>query len=154
MQRNARALLSRNDLLAAVTGAPGSEAGFTLIEALMSIFILTLLALSLGQLVGVGMLANKTAADMTQATALAGAKLEELRNGDYNDLVAGGSLDADVVGYNDTIDNNADGNDDYRRRWQVADQPGGKTVEVRTIALRDGIGPAKAATVATVVGNR
>lgn len=131
-----------------------SEDGFTMIEALMSIFILTLIALSLGQLVGIGMLSNKTAADLTQATNLSGTKLEQLRNSDYELLAAGGALDEDVDNYNDSIDTNGDGTADFHRRWSVVDQTGGKTVQVRTVALKDSIGPAKAATMATVVGER
>ncbi len=137
-----------------VRRATGPENGFTLVEALISIFILTLVALSLGQLLGVGMLSDKAAGDTTQATTLAGAKLEELRNGDYGDLIAGGSLHNDLDNYSDSVDANSDGNDDYRRRWSIADQDGGKTVVVRTTALQDSIGPAKSVTMATVVGER
>lgn len=129
------------------------DAGFTLIESLVAIFILTLVALSLGQVVGMGMLQNRTAEDLTQATALATAKLEELRSGAYAALVAGGSLDADAEGYFDAPDPNADGVTDFVRRWRITDQPGGKLIQVRSVSNISGIGLGKVATMATIIAD-
>lgn len=135
-------------------GAGGTSAGFSLIEALVATFILTLVALSLAQLIGIGMLSNKTALDLTQATSLSGAKLEQLRNGDYFSLVAGGSLATSTVGYFDQVDADGDGTNDYVRRWSITDQPGGKLVQVQVTSNTAAIGPVKSATMATVVASR
>jgi len=130
------------------------ERGFSLVEALVTIFIVTLIALSLGQLIGMGMLSNKTALDLTQATSLSSEKLEQLRNGEYASLTAGGSLDDDQAGYFDQVDADGDGVSDYVRRWQISDQPGSKLIEVRATSTVAAIGPPKTATMATVIGQR
>lgn len=127
--------------------------GFSLVEAVVAIFILTIVALSLGQVVGMGVLSNRVAEDLTQATALASTKLEALRASDYDGLVAGGSLDEDLDGYADSPDVDGDGTADFTRRWSIADQTGGKILQVRVLATLSAIGPAKSATVATVMAD-
>lgn len=139
---------------ATLRGSGEKSAGFSLVEALVATFILTLVALSLAQLIGIGMLSNKTALDLTQATSLSGAKLEQLRSGDYSSLVAGGSLVTSNVGYFDLVDADGDGNSDYVRRWSITDQPGGKLIQVQVTSNTAAIGPAKSATMATVVASR
>ena len=129
-------------------------AGFSLVEALVAVFILTLIALSMAQLIGLGILADRTSDSVTEATTLSTRKLEQLRNQDYDLLVAGGDVDKNVKDYWDTVDTNGDGNADYTRRWRITDQGGGKLIEVRVVANVAAIGPAKDALMATVVADR
>ncbi len=128
--------------------------GFSLVEALVAVFILTMVSLSLAQMIGLGMLTDKSATDLTTATALSADKIEELRVSDYSGLIAGGALDSNSSGYFDTTDVDTDGTDDFTRRWQITDQTGGKTLEVKVIALIEGLGPVREATMATVVAER
>ncbi len=129
-------------------------AGFSLVEALVAVFILTLIALSMAQLIGLGILADRTSDSVTEATTLSTRKLEQLRNQDYDLLVAGGDVDKNVKDYWDTVDTNGDGNADYTRRWRITDQGGGKLIEVRVVANVAAIGPAKDALMATIVADR
>ncbi len=129
-------------------------AGFSLVEALVAVFILTIVSLSLAQMIGLGMLSDKSSTDLTSATALSADKIEELRGSDYASLADGGSLDSDSSGYFDTTDVDSDGAVDFTRRWRITGQTGGKTLEVKVIAMVDGLGPVREATLATVVAER
>ena len=131
-----------------------AEGGFTLIEALVALFILTILSLSMAQMIGMGLMADANSEDLTSATTLSANKLEELRNGDYDGLAAGGDLTGDSEGYFDAPDLDGDGNADFTRRWVIADQTGGKSIQVRVIANMDILGPEREATMATVVAER
>lgn len=128
--------------------------GFSLVEALVAVFILTMVSLSLAQMIGLGMLSDKSSTDLTGATALSTDKIEELRGGDYSALFEGGSLDSNSSGYFDTTDIDSDGVVDFTRRWKITDQTGGKTLEVTVIAMVEGLGPVREATMATVVAER
>ncbi len=128
--------------------------GFSLVEALVAVFILTVVSLSLAQMIGLGMLSDKSSTDLTGATVLSTDKIEELRGSDYVSLFQGGSLDSDSSGYFDTADVDNDGTIDFTRRWKIIDQAGGKTLEVRVIAMVEGLGPVREATMATVVAER
>lgn len=128
--------------------------GFSLVEALVAVFILTVVSLSLAQMIGLGMLSDKSSTDLTGATVLSTDKIEELRGSDYVLLFQGGSLDSDSSGYFDTADVDNDGTIDFTRRWKIIDQAGGKTLEVRVIAMVEGLGPVREATMATVVAER
>ncbi len=134
-------------------GRATGEHGFSLIEAVVAIFILTIVALGLGQVLGMGMATNATSDEITQGTALATSKLEELRGGDYDALIAGGALDEDLADYSETIDQDGDGTPDFTRRWQITDQTGGKLIQVRTASFSRGIGNEKVAIMATVVAD-
>lgn len=129
------------------------DGGFSMVEALVGIFILTTVALGLGQVVGMGMASNASSDEVTQSTSLAATKLEELRSADYDSLIEGGDLDADVEGYAEELDVDADGRTDFTRRWQITDQVGGKLVEVRTVSAPRGDGAGKVALMATVVAD-
>ena len=131
-----------------------AEGGFTLIEALVALFILTILSLSMAQMIGMGLMADANSEDLTSATTLSSNKLEELRNSDYDALTAGGDLTSDSTGYSDAPDLDGDGNADFTRRWVIVDQTGGKSIQVRAIANMDILGPEREATMATVVAER
>ena len=131
-----------------------SGAGFSLVEVSVAIFMAGLVFLMMAQMIGVGVEANRAATDTTRTGALAGDQLEELTQSDYRDLVPGGDINADVNGYFDLIDADADGTDDYRRRWEITDLGAEMRLRVRVIALLDVIGPAKEATYVTLRADR
>lgn len=130
---------------------PGAESGTSLVEALVSIFLLGLLLLSLAQLIVTTVAIHGAAADITGATSLAEHKLEELRNIEYDDLGPGGSVAADVAGFSDQRDVDDDGTVEFRRRWEITDNGDTKTVQVFVEALVDVAGPEKTSTVVALV---
>jgi Tfp pilus assembly protein PilV len=131
-----------------------SAEGFTFVEAIIALFILTLVSLTMAQMIGMGMLAEANSEGLTSVTTLAGNKIEELRNGGYSALSAGGDLDSNVSGYFETLDADGDGVDDFTRRWSIADQTGGKVLQVRVVSNLETIGEPREATMATVVAER
>jgi prepilin-type N-terminal cleavage/methylation domain-containing protein len=96
--------------------APSARAGFTLVEVLVALIILTVGVLGLA---GTTALAVRqvTVADITaeRATALQSV-IERLRSQDYGDLAAG----SDSIGRFDT-------------RWTVTEDPRSKEIEIVTI---------------------
>lgn len=129
----------------------GPEAGTSLVEALISIFLLGLVLLSLAQLIVTTVGVHAAAADITGATSLGEHKLEELRNSDYDDLTPGGDLTANVAGFFDERDIDSDGTVEFRRRWQVTDNGDTKTIEVFVEALVDVAGPEKTSSLIALV---
>ncbi len=119
------------------------QRGFSLIEALVSIFLMSIVLLGVAQLIGVSIHLQRASEDLTSATVLAEQKLEELKNVDFNGLVPGGSLNGDLPGYFDMPDVDNDGIVDYTRRWEVLDLGVGKVMRVRVISLLAAYGPAK-----------
>lgn len=119
------------------------EPGFTLVETLVSLFVVTLIFLVIADLVTYGMYVHRAAEDVTQAAALASEKVEELRARDYGALTPGGSVDSDVAGFSDNPDVDDDGTGDYIRRWQVSDMGDYKEIRVRAIASLQMIGTVK-----------
>ena len=69
----------RSDESSKCSSRHGGEGGFTLIETLISITLLTTVSLGVAQLFAVSALANRTAWDKTAATMLAQQKMEQLR---------------------------------------------------------------------------
>ncbi len=128
--------------------------GFSLVEVLVALFLATLVFLTTAQMVGFGIEASRAAADMTRASTLAGDRLEELTQVDYQGLTPGGSIAADIVGFSDTFDVNGDGRDDYIRRWEITDLGSAKRVRVRVISTLDVLGPRKEATYVTLVAGK
>lgn len=129
-----------------------SHTGTSLVEALVSIFLLGLILLSLAQLIVTTVGVHAAAADITGATSLAEHKLEELRNTEYDNLTPGGDLAADVAGFFDQRDVDGDGTVEFQRRWQVTDNGDDtKTIQVFVEALVDVAGPEKSSTVIALV---
>ncbi len=58
------------------------ERGMSLIEALISLVILTVVFMGIAQMIGVGVLVNRASSDVTRVTALAESRLEQLRGMD------------------------------------------------------------------------
>lgn len=133
---------------------PRPDAGFTLVETLVALFVVTLIFLVIADLVTYGLYVHRAAEDMTVAAALSSEKMEELRATDYGTLAAGGSVASDQAGFSDTPDVDGDGTGDFLRRWEVTDQGDFKRIRVRTIATLDAIGGPKDSLLVAVVARR
>lgn len=129
---------------------PG-EQGFSLLEILVALFVVSLILVGIAQLIGFAVYVHSTAEDLTQTTALAADKMEELRDMSYAALVPGGSVDSDIPGFFDNPDIDADGTGDYTRRWEINDLVTHKRIRVRTISFLAKIGPPKDAIVVALV---
>jgi len=131
-----------------------NDAGFTLIEALVAMFVTTLILLTIGELLVTGLYVHRSASDVTETTALAQERLEQLRNTPYHLLTSGGSIAVNSAGFSENLDIDGDGNNDYSRRWQVVDFGDRKEIRVRATSLLMAMGPPKEATLHVVVAPR
>ena len=127
------------------------EQGISVLEALVSLFIMTVVALSVARMIGVGVAVNRASEDVTTTTALAEQKMEELRSMQYAAIPVGGSLTSDAKGFFDELDPNGDARPDYRRRWRVSDSGVSKTIEVYVVSELEVIGDAKETSLAYLV---
>ncbi len=118
---------------------------FTLVEALVAMFVTTLILLTITELMITSLYVHRSATDVTETTALALERLEQLRNSTYDNLVPGGSIAVNVAGFSENLDTNNDGTDDYARRWEILDLVDRKEIRVQSIALLTTMGPAKEA---------
>ncbi len=125
--------------------------GFSLVEALVSIFLMGIVLLGVAQLIGVSIHLQKASEDVTLATVLVEQKLEELKNADFNGLAPGGSINGNQPGYFDMPDVNNDGVVDFTRRWEVIDLGAGKVMRVRVVSQLAAYGPAKESTMSALV---
>jgi len=122
-----------------------AESGFTLVESLIAIVILTTGLLSLAQVLTFTVMVSKThGRDAAKATTIAQDKMEELTNLDFSDtttnvtvnapytsngvgLTAGGSIPPSnpANGYVDYLDSSgtrtSSGNAVFTRQWQIID---------------------------------
>ena len=130
------------------------ERGTTLLEALVSLLILTSVLIGGAQLIGVSVLVNRASADITNVTALAERRLEQLRGQNYAAIPVGGSVLADLPGFFDSLDTDGDGVTDYSRRWQVTDSGSSKTIEVRVLSLLQVLGASKEARISLLVAQQ
>ena len=135
------------------TSCPGAplEAGFTLVEALVAMFVTTLILLTIAELMITGLYVHRSAADITETTALAQERLEALRNTQYDSLAPGGSIAVNTAGFSENIDVDGDGVDDYSRRWEILDLGDRKEIRVRAISLLIALGPPKEAILHLIV---
>lgn len=88
---------------------PRLSAGFSLVEILIAITILTVGLSALAALVAQSLSGTERARYMAVATTLASEKLEDLNRfpvatPPVTQLAAGGSLTSDLTGYNDSVD--------------------------------------------------
>lgn len=128
----------------------GAE-GFTLLEALVAMFVTTLILLTIAELMITGLYVHRSATDVTETTALAQERLEELRNVEYDLLAPGGSIVVNAAGFSENIDVDRDGVNDYARRWEIVDLGDRKEIRVRTISLLLAMGPPKEAVLHLIV---
>ena len=92
------------------------KAGFSLLECVIAIFIVTIGLLAVAALSAVATQGEMFAFNSADASALAASKMEELKAGT---LTNGGSLTSNVSGYSDTP------NWYFYRRWQISSGPAG-----------------------------
>ena len=114
-------------------------------------FVTTLILLTIAEFMITGLYVHRSATDVTETTALASERLEQLRNSTYDNLVPGGSIAVNVAGFSENLDINNDGTDDYARRWEILDLGDCKEIRVPSIALLTSMGPAKEATLFVLV---
>jgi type II secretory pathway pseudopilin PulG len=134
-----------------LTHTAGDQSGSTLVEAMVALFVISMVLTGVAQMIGFTMLAHRVSEDVTAATVLAEDMLEQLKNTDYDTLTAGGSIAADAGGFFDSPDVDGNGTPDYNRRWQIQDVASGKVVSVRVISPLATSGPAKEATVFALI---
>ncbi len=130
------------------------DGGFSLIETLVALFIVTIILLTLAQLMTFGLYVHRSATDLVQTTALAEEKLEQIRKLSYGNMVPGGSIDVNVAGFFDNPDIDGDGAGDYARRWQILDLGDRKEIWVRSLSTLRAVGEPKAATLVSVVAEK
>lgn len=94
-----------------------SEAGFTLVEALVAIVILVFGLIAVTNLMLVAASSNSVANQATAAATIAAQRLEQLKAQPFTSLTAGGDLDSDVTNFNQ--DDNVPGVGRIHTRWAV-----------------------------------
>ena len=114
-------------------------------------FVTSLILLTVAELMITGLYVHRSATDVTDTTALASERLEQLRNMQYDQLVAGGSIAVNVAGFSENIDIDGDGVDDYARRWEILDLGDRKELRVRSTSLLTTMGSPKEATLYLLV---
>lgn len=127
------------------------EAGFTLVETLVAMFVTTLILLSVAELMITSLYVHRGAADLTETTALSAERMEQLKNTRYDLLLPGGSIAVNAAGFSENLDIDGDGVDDYARRWEVLDLGDRKELRVRTMSLHSIMGPPKETTLHLLV---
>ena len=107
-----------------------NERGFTLIEVLIAMVILTIALVSMAELMAITLRMQMMGRNQTSAIRLVQSKIDEIVAVNFaNAVVAvGGSVTADVANYNDTPVNG------YHRRWAIAAIAG--ETRVRSLTVR------------------
>ena len=113
---------------------PSNDRGFTLIEVLIAMVILTVALVSMAELMAITLRMQQLGRNQTTAMRLAQDKVDELmsRNFTFAQLTVGGSLTADQANHFDVPAAGTAGNLQYRRRWLVEALNFGDTVQVST----------------------
>jgi prepilin-type N-terminal cleavage/methylation domain-containing protein len=110
-----------------------NERGFTLVEVLIAMVILTVALVSMAELLAVSLRMQMLGRNETSAVRLAQSKIDELVAVDFDAVgsvvATGGSLTSDVAGY---FDSPADSG--FKRRWQITAITG--ETRVRTLTVR------------------
>jgi prepilin-type N-terminal cleavage/methylation domain-containing protein len=123
--------MSTNDCGLARDGA-SREGGFTLVEVLIAMVILTIALVSMAELMAVTLRMQMLGRNETAAIRLVQSKIDELVAVDFDAVgtavAIGGGLDADFANYND------DPVAGYHRRWQIEEIAG--ETKVRTLTVR------------------
>lgn len=118
--------------------APWSRAGFTLVESMVAIVILTVGLLGSAGLMASSVRRQRLTATRGEMAAIADGKIDELRaigmtalgTSLRTQLATGGSTTSSVANYFDTVQS-PDGRS-YLRRWEIAVDPtGARRVSIR-----------------------
>jgi prepilin-type N-terminal cleavage/methylation domain-containing protein len=106
---------------------PSNDRGFTLIEVLIAMVILTVAMVAMAELMAITLRLQQLGRNQTAAIRLAQDKIDELMSQNWAaapQLVNGGSLTADQANHFDTPPTFAGSTAlSYRRRWTVANGP-------------------------------
>jgi type II secretory pathway pseudopilin PulG len=94
-----------------------SEAGFTLVEALVAIVILVFGLIAVTNLLVVAASSNSVANQATAAATIAAQRLELLKAQPFTSLTTGGDLDSDILNFNQNDD--VPGVGRIHTRWAV-----------------------------------
>lgn len=111
---------------------PSDERGFTLVESLVAMVVLTVGLVSLAQLLAVSLRMQQLGRNETQAVRLAQDKMDQLMSLSFDaslDIAIGGSLAANNANHFDTDEPG------YTRRWVVVAGPDGNA-DLREITIR------------------
>jgi type II secretory pathway pseudopilin PulG len=109
-----------------------SEAGFTLVEALVAIVILVFGLIAVTNLLVVAASSNSVANQATAAATVAAQRLELLKAQPFTSLAVGGDLDSDVANFNQ--DDDVSGVGRIHTRWTVVSIAG--DAQVYFVAVR------------------
>ncbi len=123
------------------------DAGFTLIEVLVSIVLIGVALLAVAPMFVYAIRSTASSADLGSAGAKAIERMEQLRAATFASIAAGGSLTSNATSFYDTSD------PDFVVRWTVvnnATPPTKKTITVRAQAVRRVVGLRKEAQITTV----
>ena len=125
------------------------DEGFSLIEVMVAIVILTVGLLSLAQMMVVATNSNSLSGRMTSCSALAKEQLERLKASPFYTnpqalirnpiLAAGGDINATVGGYSQLYDTEGiptAGGGMFEVRWQIADVPTALPLAMVSIQVR------------------
>jgi prepilin-type N-terminal cleavage/methylation domain-containing protein len=96
------------------------DRGFTVIEILISLFVLGVVLVAIWGLFTLSMKTNTSAGDQTECSVLAQQQMERLKDADYDSLAQGGSIDTPMSGFNESFDTNHDTRNDFRVSWAIA----------------------------------
>ena len=128
---------------------PHNAAGFSLLEALVAIFLTSAALLAAAPLLVHASHATDASADMGAVGAIAVDRMEQLRQELWRNLGTGGSLTSDVAGYFD------DSDPDFLVRWQVSDNASPsqtKSITVLARPLTDRLGPRRSVEITSMRG--
>ena len=124
--------------------------GFSLVEVLVALFLISLGLLAAAPMFIYAMQGNAVGADLGTVGAVAVERMELLRSESYGVLTTGGSLSGNVPGY---FDNSHPA---VTVRWTIVDSTVGpvtmKTITVRALANRQVVGERKDITMTTERG--
>jgi prepilin-type N-terminal cleavage/methylation domain-containing protein len=116
---------------------PSNDRGFTLIEVLIAMVILTVALVSMAELMAITLRMQQLGRNQTTATRLAQDKIDELmsRNFNFAQLAVGGSLTANLANHFDVPAAGTAANLQYTRRWLVEAMNFPDTVTVTTLGI-------------------
>ena len=111
--------------------APTNERGFTLIEVLIAMVIMTIALVVMAELMAITLRIQMLGRNETASVRLVQSKIDQLVAVNFTNasVAIGGSLTSDVANYNDTPTAG------YKRRWQIAAIAGETRVRTLTVTI-------------------
>ena len=111
--------------------ASTNERGFTLIEVLIAMVIMTIALVAMAELMAITLRIQMLGRNETAAVRLVQSKIDQLVAVSFGDasVAVGGSLTSNVTNYSDTE------TPGYTRRWQIAAMAGETRVRTLTVAV-------------------